>query len=235
MRAAISYGLAALAFVSAAALHAQPALTPQPYVTGLFLPVEMAFPNDGSGRMFVAELEGRVRVVRDGQLLAAPFLDLTPANGGPVKSGGEQGLLGLAFHPAYALNGRFYVYYTRALAGNASSFKAVSMASRTARTGVCVMRATKFGASNAPEPTCTPVSSTRFAAAASMPSTTLRITARSSTACTASGPDSTEASKCSASPMTELRSCPTHELTFDTLAGTPSNNQEIEPYLSRSS
>ena len=59
--------------------------------------------------MFVTEAAGRIRIVRDGQLLATPFLDLSPANGGPVKSGGEMGLLGLAFHPAFAANGRFYV------------------------------------------------------------------------------------------------------------------------------
>jgi glucose/arabinose dehydrogenase len=118
VRAAISYGFATLAFAWGTSLHAQPALTPQPYVTGLSAPVEIAFPDDGSGRMFVLEQEGRVRIVRDGQLLPAPFLDLTPQNGGPVKSGGEQGLLGLAFHPAFGANGRFYVFYTRALPGD---------------------------------------------------------------------------------------------------------------------
>ena len=43
---------------------------------------------------------------------------LTPANGGPVRSGGEQGLLGLAFHPSYASNGRFFVFYTRTRPGD---------------------------------------------------------------------------------------------------------------------
>ena len=120
MRAAIGHGLAALFFAWAAETSAQPALTPQPYVTGLTGPTEIVFPDDGSRRMFVTEAAGRIRIVRDGQLLATPFLDLSPANGGPVKSGGEMGLLGLAFHPAFAANGRFYVYYTRALPGDAN-------------------------------------------------------------------------------------------------------------------
>ena len=57
-------------------------------------------------------------MIRNGALLATPFLDLRPAAGGPVRSGGEQGLLGLAFHPHYATNGRFFVYYTRARPGD---------------------------------------------------------------------------------------------------------------------
>src|SRR5207247_10759913 len=51
---------------------------------------------------------GRIRIVRAGQLLARPFLDLTDR----VASGGEEGLQGLAFHPNYASNGYFYVNYT---------------------------------------------------------------------------------------------------------------------------
>lgn len=54
------------------------------------------------------EQPGRIRIVSGGQLLATPFLDLTDR----VRSGGERGLLGLAFHPSYAQNGFFYVDYT---------------------------------------------------------------------------------------------------------------------------
>ncbi|HEV8177245.1 MAG TPA: PQQ-dependent sugar dehydrogenase, partial [Gemmatimonadales bacterium] len=56
---------------------------------------------------------GNIRVVKDGILVEAPFLDLTTK----VSGGGEQGLLGLAFDPEYATNGRFFVHYTD-LAGN---------------------------------------------------------------------------------------------------------------------
>jgi len=118
VRAVTVFGLAALWMALAPGLRAQPTLTPQPYVTGLSQPVEMAFPDDGSRRMFVVEQQGRIRVVRGGVLLATPFIDLSSANGGPVHSGGEQGLLGLAFHPAFAANGRFYVFYTRVVAGD---------------------------------------------------------------------------------------------------------------------
>jgi len=110
------FGLAAATM----ALAAPPALSPQPFVSGLSAPVEIAHANDFSGRLFVVEQGGRIRVIRSGQLLATPFLDLSPGSGGPVRTGGEQGLLGLAFHPGHATNGYFYVYYTRALQGDSA-------------------------------------------------------------------------------------------------------------------
>src|SRR6185295_18003288 len=75
---------------------------------------------DSSGRLFVVEQGGRIRVIKNGQVLATPFLDITPGNGGPVRSGGEQGLLGLAFHPSYVVNGQFFVHYTRTRPGDAN-------------------------------------------------------------------------------------------------------------------
>ena len=62
----------------------------------------------GDDRLFVMEQGGAIRIIDGNQVLADPFLDLS----GPVLSGGEQGLLGLAFHPDYADNGLFYVDYT---------------------------------------------------------------------------------------------------------------------------
>jgi hypothetical protein len=59
-------------------------------------------------RLFVVEQAGRIRVVRDGRVLRAPFLDIRSR----VRSGGEQGLLSMAFAPDYAASGRFYVFYT---------------------------------------------------------------------------------------------------------------------------
>jgi glucose/arabinose dehydrogenase len=59
-------------------------------------------------RLFVVQQGGRIRVIEDGRLLSRPFLDISSR----VSRGGEQGLLGLAFHPRYAENGRFYVNYT---------------------------------------------------------------------------------------------------------------------------
>lgn len=64
-------------------------------------------PGDAS-RLFVVEQAGRIRVVRGGRTLRRPFLDIS----GRVRSGGEQGLLSVAFAPDYADSGRFYVDYT---------------------------------------------------------------------------------------------------------------------------
>lgn len=82
-------------------------LTVQPVVAGLTSPVHLAAPA-GDERLFIVEQPGRIRVVKNGQLLATPFLDITSR----VKSGGEQGLLSMAFDPQYTTNGHFYVYYT---------------------------------------------------------------------------------------------------------------------------
>lgn len=62
----------------------------------------------GDPRLFIVEQEGRIRIVRDGRLLAAPFLDLASK----VAYGGERGLLSVAFHPDYARNGLLFVNYT---------------------------------------------------------------------------------------------------------------------------
>src|SRR5215212_10166137 len=72
-------------------------------------PVNVAFPPDGSGRMFVVEVGGTIRVVNpDGTVLPQPFLDLSST---VALRPGQQGLLGLAFHPNYAENGRLFVDY----------------------------------------------------------------------------------------------------------------------------
>jgi glucose/arabinose dehydrogenase len=79
----------------------------QPVATGLTNPVHLSAPA-GDARLFVVEQPGRIRLIKDGQLLATPFLDIATK----VRSGGEQGLLSVAFDPAYATSGRFFVYYT---------------------------------------------------------------------------------------------------------------------------
>ncbi|HWW63075.1 MAG TPA: PQQ-dependent sugar dehydrogenase, partial [Thermoanaerobaculia bacterium] len=74
--------------------------------TGLAGPVALA--HAGDTRLFIVLQAGRI-VIWDGtSVLATPFLDIRPL----VKSGGEQGLLGLAFHPQYRDNGFFYINYT---------------------------------------------------------------------------------------------------------------------------
>jgi glucose/arabinose dehydrogenase len=79
----------------------------QPVVSGLQRPVDLQV--DGSGRLFVIEKVGRIRIIENDQLLETPFLDISDHVG---SSGNEQGLLGLVFHPQYQENGRFFVNYT---------------------------------------------------------------------------------------------------------------------------
>ncbi|HEX6041681.1 PQQ-dependent sugar dehydrogenase [Longimicrobium sp.] len=76
-------------------------------VGGLQSPVHLVAPT-GDARLFVVEQGGRIRVVENGALLATPFLDIASR----VSSGGERGLLSMAFHPQYASNGFFFVNYT---------------------------------------------------------------------------------------------------------------------------
>lgn len=77
-------------------------------VTGLERPTLVTHPGDGSGRLFVLEQPGRVRVVEGGQLDPEPYLDLTDR----IASGGERGLLGLAVAPDFPTSGELYVSYT---------------------------------------------------------------------------------------------------------------------------
>jgi glucose/arabinose dehydrogenase len=66
----------------------------------------------GDARLFVIEQRGAIRIFKDEKITPTPFLDLSVDASGPVLAGGEQGLLGLAFHPSYASNGQFFVFYT---------------------------------------------------------------------------------------------------------------------------
>jgi len=77
-------------------------------VTGLSLPVFVTHAGDGSNRLFILEQGGRIRIFQNGSLLATPFLDIQSR----VTSGGERGLLGIAFHPDYRNNRRFFLNYT---------------------------------------------------------------------------------------------------------------------------
>jgi len=80
------------------------------FVAGFDSPVTIAAPPGDTGRIFVVEQTGKIKIVKlpARTVNAIPFLDLS----GIVSIGGEQGLLGLAFDPNYATNGRFYVAYT---------------------------------------------------------------------------------------------------------------------------
>jgi glucose/arabinose dehydrogenase len=79
----------------------------QPIVSGLNSALYLTAPPNDLNRLFVVEQIGTIRIIKDGNLLPTPFLDIT----GQVLAGGEQGLLGLAFYPDYATSGRFVVHY----------------------------------------------------------------------------------------------------------------------------
>src|SRR5688572_26484153 len=92
--AALMAALCGSAFAAGAELHT--------YATGLSQPIAVVNAGDGSGRLFIAQQGGRIMVHDGSRVLPTPFLDLS----GLVTCGcGEQGLLGLAFHPRYGDNG----------------------------------------------------------------------------------------------------------------------------------
>ena len=100
--------------VAPTAWSAPPRLRLVPVAENAFLsPVAITNAGDGSHRLFVVDQRGRVHIIdSSGTLLPTPFLDIS-AKLVPERSGfDERGLLSLAFHPSYASNGRFYVYYS---------------------------------------------------------------------------------------------------------------------------
>jgi glucose/arabinose dehydrogenase len=76
--------------------------------SGLSSPLLVTHAGDGSDRLFVVEQTGKVRIVKGGSLLSASFIDISRS----VSDGGEQGLLGLAFHPSYESNRKLYLSFT---------------------------------------------------------------------------------------------------------------------------
>ena len=103
-----------LACADAAAPDPEPvALAAALVVDGLSSPLFLTAP-ESDDRLFVVERGGRIVVIQNGAALPTPFLDI----GSLVTAGGEQGLLGLAFHPDYASNGYFFVDYTDAAGGD---------------------------------------------------------------------------------------------------------------------
>lgn len=85
-----------------------PGVRLRPVVTGLGDALFVTAAPGQAGRLYVVQQSGRILVVRNGRLQRAPFLDVRSR----ISSGGERGLLGLAFDPGYAKNRRFYVNYT---------------------------------------------------------------------------------------------------------------------------
>jgi len=99
----------------------------QAIATGFNSPLDVEQPNDNSGRLFVVEQGGNIRIIQGGSVLAQPFLNIS----GKVINNGEMGLLGLIFHPAFSTNRKFYVNYVRNAAGQFQSVIAEYLASST--------------------------------------------------------------------------------------------------------
>jgi glucose/arabinose dehydrogenase len=92
---------------------AAPTVHLQSIVSGLNSPLDFQSARDGTGRFFIVEQGGTIRIVKGKKVLAPPFLNISSI----IVSGGETGLLGLAFHPQYKTNGRFFLNYTRRVNG----------------------------------------------------------------------------------------------------------------------
>lgn len=108
----IALGLASAAPVFAQTVPADLALQTVVAAGTISQPIAVRAPADGSGRIFIVSRTGSVRIFRNGALLATPFITV------PVSTNSEQGLLGLAFHPQFATNGRFYLQLTRPAGGS---------------------------------------------------------------------------------------------------------------------
>jgi len=79
-----------------------------PVASGFSNPLDIQQAGDASGRLFVVEQGGKIQIIQNGSVLGTPYLDVSSL----IVSNGEEGLLGLAFHPSYSTNGCFYVNYT---------------------------------------------------------------------------------------------------------------------------
>ncbi len=90
----------------------------QPVSSGLTLPISIVNAGDGSDRLFVVEKRGLVHIVDSGGVLPVPFLDVAHLLTGSPGGSDERGLLGIAFHPNYAANGRLFARYSAARPGN---------------------------------------------------------------------------------------------------------------------
>jgi len=106
--------IATILLVLASSSWAQfPAISFLPVAGGFTNPVFIANPADGTQRLFVVEQAGIIKIISNGSVLPAPFLDIS----GKVISGGEQGLLNVTFPPQFAAKQYFYLNYTRTPGG----------------------------------------------------------------------------------------------------------------------
>lgn len=92
---------------------------------GFMGPVAMDCPKDGSGRLFICEQTGKIKVIKKGKVLEKPFLDVGDKLDKINKVYSEKGLLGIAFHPEYKTNGRFFICFSAPSADSKSDHKSI--------------------------------------------------------------------------------------------------------------
>jgi hypothetical protein len=126
----ILFGVLFAATCSAASPAMGQQIQLDPVLSGLTSPVFVTNAGDDLDRLFVVEQAGIIKVLQPGATAPTVFLDIRSR----ILSGGERGLLGLAFHPQYRLNGRFFVFYTRPGDGAlvVAEYRAVPSSSNTA-------------------------------------------------------------------------------------------------------
>lgn len=108
--------IAALAGAAMSSIATAQVLESRLLIGGLRRPVFMTHAPGDNSRLYIVEKQGFIRILQNGVLqpTTAPFLDIDALVAGGTSNNSEQGLLGLAFHPDYQSNGRYYVYYTNA-------------------------------------------------------------------------------------------------------------------------
>lgn len=93
--------------------------------SGFTSPVGMASPQDGTSRLFIIEQGGKIKIVKKGKVLPEPFLNISSKLDGLNIAYSEKGLLGLAFHPQYKSNGRFFIYYSAPIKASGFDHKSI--------------------------------------------------------------------------------------------------------------
>jgi glucose/arabinose dehydrogenase len=116
-----------------------PPIRLEPVARGLSNPVGLVHAGDGTGRLFIVEQPGMIRVLEKGTLRKQPFLDLKDK----VLMGGEMGLLGLAFHPHFKENGRLFVNYNSKVNGTVGGLNTIIAEFRVGRNAERVDPATE--------------------------------------------------------------------------------------------
>ncbi len=117
MRAFVGIALALVIACAIASTAAAQSLRGRLVATGFTRLIYAASPPNDLQRMFVVEQTGKIKILRNGSVLATPFLDLGTGGLNKIQFAGERGLLGLAFHPNFASNGYVFVNYIAAGSG----------------------------------------------------------------------------------------------------------------------